>query len=474
MEKLAGVSNRILKIVGLICLMLIMITLFSKNLGLIAGIVLLIGVFYFLNKFDVSHKKFLIILVAVSLLIRASSVLVINNPQVSDFESILEISQNFLNRELTEKNQSYINEWPFQIYFILFQTAILKLLDKVIFLKLINVIFSIAEICLIYRIINRVSENKKVSQICTTLYAIFINPIIYNSVLSNQHMFLFLVMLAFNLNFEIKFIKNDFIRIGIVASILSVANLIRPESVVCVLAIIAFTIYMIILKHDKIKKAIGKIAMLLVIYLILSNISNIVLEKYVPNANREDSTLWWKFVVGLDIENYGQWSEERYDEFFALHGEDRINYSKERVFNALSDARILRLFSIKINNFWNDFSNYFALGYLYDSGVNILGKNIEYTEFRNIIDTYDYVIWTVVLILAFIGIFNKKLNDENKFYLIYLVGTFIMYLFVEVQGRYAFVYRPFVFILAAYGLLNIIEFIKNKKLINEEKLMRND
>jgi hypothetical protein len=49
-----------------------------------------------------------------------------------------------------------------------------------------------------------------------------------------------------------------------------------------------------------------------------------------------------------------------------------------------------------------------------------------------------------------------------------------MYLFVEVQGRYAFVYRPFVFILAAYGLLNIIEFIKNKKLINEEKLMRND
>lgn len=469
---LAKVSNGILKVVSLIFLILVIMTLFSKNLGLIVGIVASICVIMFFYKFDVSHKKFLIILIALSLLIRIGSVIVIHNPQVSDFQTMLEISQNFLNGELTERNQAYINEWPFQIYFIMYQTVILGIFKKVVFLKIINAVFSVLGICLIYRIVNRLSENKRVSQICTTLYAIFVNPIIYNSILSNQHVFLLLVMLAFDLIFENKFIKNDFIRMGIVGLILGIANLIRTEVLVCILAIIVFTIYMLILKHEKIKTAIAKILILLIVYFAISNVTGIILNNTKLITKNENSVFWWKFVVGLDIDNYGQWSEQRYNEFFSLHGVEQVNYAKERVIDALSDVRILKLFCIKINNFWNDFSNYCTLGYLYDSGVNMFGKNMGYTEFRNIVDLYDYSIWCVILILAFIGLFNKKSKDENKFYLIYLVGTFILYLFIEVQGRYAFVYRPFVFILSANGLLNIIEFIKNKKLINEEKLIK--
>lgn len=472
MEKLEGISNKILKIFSLAFIILAMVTLFSQKLGLIAGLIIVIGIVAFFNKFDISHKKFLIALIILSLLIRIGSVIVIHNPQFSDFETMFEISENFAGGELTEKNQAYINEWPYQIYFILYQSLIINLFKKAIFLKIMNAIFSVFGICLIYRIANRLSGNRRVSQICTTLYAVFINPIIYNSVLANQHMFLFLVMLAFDLIFENKIIKNDFIRIGIVGLILGIANLIRPEALICILAIIAFTVYMVILKHEKVKKAISKILILIVVYLVVSKVPGMILDNtdiFTAEGNA-DSTFWWRFVVGLDIENHGEWSEERYNEFFSLHGDERTNYAKERVISALSDIRVLKLFSIKINNFWNDFSNYCTLGYLYDSGVNVFGNNIGYTEFRNIVDSYDYSIWCVILILAFIGLFCKNCKDENKFYLIYLAGTFVIYLFIEIQGRYAFVYRPFVFILAVNGLLNIIEFIKNKKMIIEEKV----
>ena len=44
-----------------------------------------------------------------------------------------------------------------------------------------------------------------------------------------------------------------------------------------------------------------------------------------------------------------------------------------------------------------------------------------------------------------------------------------MYLIIEVQGRYAFVYRPYMFIVASIGLKNIIDFLKSKKVFEIQK-----
>ena len=164
MEKLKNICDIAIKWIFGIAFFLVLLGIFNGSFGVISAIIVLAGAIYVVSRFDISHKKFLIILLLVSFLIRTAVVLEIRNPQVSDFKTLYDISEDYLDGSLEKSSQYYLNAYNFQIYFALIQALFLKLFNKIVFLKLINVILAIGGIAVMYRIINRIT-NKKTAQI---------------------------------------------------------------------------------------------------------------------------------------------------------------------------------------------------------------------------------------------------------------------------------------------------------------------
>lgn len=465
MEKLKKICDVAIKWIFGIVFFLVLVGILDGSFGIISAIVVLVGTLYIINRFDISHKKFLIVLLLVSFLIRTAVVLEIRNPQVSDFKTLYDISEDYLDGSLEEASQNYLNAYNFQIYFVIIQAICLKFVNKIVFLKLINVILSVAGIAVMYRIMNRIS-NKKSAQIMTVLYSFFINPVLYNNILSNQHLFLFLTLAGFDLLFEEKIIKKDFVRFSLVGLIIGIANLVMPESILTLLTIICVSIYKFLKKEDTIKNVLKKLVPLVIVYIVITTVPMFILRSTGVVKNTPEVGKLYKVIVGLDANSDGMWSENLRLEYY---NQDNVSEYEISKFNEeILNTKILKLFVNKINIFWNDFGNSWSLAHLTDETLGSTCIKIE--KIKLFIEDYDKVIWMFACIVAFIGVLTNK-KYEGKTYIVYIICAILTYLIIEVQGRYAFVYRPFLFIVASIGLKKILDIIKEKKLIELEKII---
>ena len=458
MEKLKNICDVAIKWIFGIAFCLVLLGIFNGSFGIISAIIALFGAIYIVSRFDISHKKFLIILLLISFLIRTAVVLEIRNPQVSDFKTLYDISEDFLDGSLEESSQNYLNAYNFQIYFVLIQAICLKLFNKIVFLKLINVILAIGGIAVMYRIINRIT-NKKTAQIMTVLYSFFINPMLYNNILSNQHLFLFLTLLGFDLLFEEKIVEKNWVRFSLVGLILGIANL-------TILTIICVSIYRFLKKEDTIKNIVKKLLPLFMVYIVITTVPMFILRSAGVVKNTPEMGSLYKVVIGLDAENNGTWTEKLYWEY--TNQENLHEYEIEKIKEEICNTKIVKMFVAKANIFWNDFGNSWSLSHLTQETLG--NTSIKTEKFEIFILDYDQVIWLIIWILALVGVFVSK-KDEEKSYIIYVIGATLTYLIIEVQGRYAFIYRPFVFIIASIGLKKILDIFKEKKILKLENIV---
>ncbi len=337
------------------------------------------------NK-KISHKKFLILLVLFSLIIRVGMIVPIHNQIQQDIGVMYKI--------------------------------LIVFCSKNVFLKFVNIILNIFSILLVYRITNRMN-GKKIAQLITVLYSVFINTILYNNVLSNYHLFLFLNLLAFDLFFENK-IKNKNFRLIVISVILAVLTLISSEAIIFVLA---YIIYILFFSRSDSKTTICSIAILIGVYGIVLSFGGIALKRDINTIN--------------------------------------IFNGKELNLECLHN----------VNTYWNNFDNDLTLSYL---APNIESEdfleNYIY-EFYDFAKSFDSLIWGFIVICAFMSL-KKRENKEKKMYTLVTLISFIIHALISWEdGFFSYIYRPFVFILAGYGIKVVIE----SGLINLEKarLLRN-
>ncbi len=465
MNGLSNALEKIIKSISLVLLILILSLLFIKQIGNLLAVSISIFAIYFFYKKDISNKKFLIGLIIIAVLIRFGIVLQLHNPQLSDFGTLYNISQELVDRNISENSQKYLNIYNYQSPFIIYQSGILFVFHRLIALKFINVILSILSLILMYRIISRIS-SKKSAQTITFLYSIFINVILYNSVLSNQHIFSFLILLSFEIFQNDKIIKNKYLKIFICSFIIGIANLIRPEGILCVLTFLAFFIYQIFKKEINIKEFGTKIVILLATYLLVTNVPIMLLRENGFMEQKSINDNLYKVVLGLDISSNGRWSEKKYSQLYSYTNKSELRaYEIQEIKKSLLDIRIFKLFIIKIVEFWNDFDFSWSIGYLWKSKI---GSVISFGNFYTFISSYDSTLWLIIVFIALYGIIKNE--DKNRIiYLILLIGVFLTYLLIEVQGRYAFPYRIYIFIIAGSGLETLLENIKRKYWTNQKK-----
>lgn len=418
-----------------------------------------------INIPNILKKIFPVILFIFAFLLRYTCLNMLKIEPYSDFATLLYASQSLKDGINVMFGSFYFEMWGYQTGYILYQTLILKIFNSVQAIHILDCIFTSGICVLIYYIGKRVFNKGNI--IPSILYTIYIFGIAYTGVLSNQHLYTLLSLIAIILitskNEKIKFWKYP-----IVAVLLALANIIRPESIILICGIIGYEFFKITNKSD-IKYFIRNILCVLIIYFTITQTTSIIIKNTGLNpSGLENKNTLWKFVCGFDLESNGGYSTR--GEAVIGSVEQEKEFIKENL-KSLTPYKLLILLKNKIEIFWaNEAYTWVSMNWA-EKTFTILNKQITGELLIKIINTIDKTFYVIMFVFALISIISNIKNNKNKernLFIILLDLIAIAYLFIEVQPRYAYTAKVLIFILATDGINIINEKIKNK-LVEENK-----
>lgn len=444
--------SKLLTYVGIVILsLMLLLYLFTNNIILLvlAGIISI-----FISNRKIKH--FGLILFIVSFVIRLIFIIVAKFPQVFDFATLLEASEMFAKGDYSFNTWFHFHTWGYQTAFVIYQGILLKLFNSIFLLKLLNVIYSSLIVVIVYKLGLKISKNEKSARIVSLLYMIFPFYLFLNSVLLNSHLATLLsyIGIFFILKNEAKY-KDYFIG----SILIAFGNLIRPEGIIIILTLIIYKI--VTLKKENIKKIIISLLIFLSSYFIICNGSSFLVKASNINPSGLDNKdPMWKFLLGFNYETCGYYTDD--DAVFQVDKKTEIAEIKRR---ALEDIpRTGKLMICKVDRFWLSSGLENEMGSFNDKSFNLFGINIKFSLIKGMAITLNKGINIVILALMLLGLIvnRKNIKDEVLFFLIMVLITFGIYLFIEIQPRYLYFIHVAVFALATLGI-NYIQELKIKK-----------
>ena len=444
--------SKLLTYVGIVILsLMLLLYLFTNNIILLvlAGIISI-----FISNRKIKH--FGLILFIVSFVIRLIFIIVAKFPQVFDFATLLEASEMFAKGDYSFNTWFHFHTWGYQTAFVIYQGILLKLFNSIFLLKLLNVIYSSLIVVIVYKLGLKISKNEKSARIVSLLYMIFPFYLFLNSVLLNSHLATLLsyIGIFFILKNEAKY-KDYFIG----SILIAFGNLIRPEGIIIILTLIIYKI--VTLKKENIKKIIISLLIFLSSYFIICNAASFLVKTSNINPSGLDNKdPMWKFLLGFNYETCGYYTDD--DAVFQVDKKTEIAEIKRR---ALEDIpRTGKLMICKVDRFWLSSGLENEMGSFNDKSFNVFGINIKFSLIKGMAISLNKGINIIILALMLLGLIvnRKNIKDEILFFLIMVLITFGIYLFIEIQPRYLYFIHVAVFALATLGI-NYIQELKIKK-----------
>ena len=421
--------NKLLNIIMFILFLIIVIFTKSK-----LTIFLALPILFLLMKLvdKIKIKNYLIFIFSLSLIIRIITIVLLKVPVLDDYKTMLNAAISINNNDL-----SFLNDLGFTIY----ESILLKIINSITFLQVINSIITSLIVVMIYLIGKNIS-NEKSARVVSLLYLLYPYPLYLNSVLTNQHLSILLVLIAIYLILTKKELKY-YILSGI---LLGLANIIRPDGIIIILSLIIYLLTFIKKKDFKLK--LKQISILLITYLIIiSSVSTIVNINY--NSNLKNNSPLWKFYVGLNIKNNGMYNEYDQNIFFKSNNQKELLMSRIK-----TDYKKYPILFVK-----KEVIEWSRTNFYIESNMS----KITYKIFEILNLTIVFLV-LLMFILELYKSINKK-NDKAQLLKIILLIYFITYLFIEVSPRYSYNLHIIIFIIISNSISIIEEYInKIKKL----------
>lgn len=397
-------------------------------------------------------KHFGLVLFLVSFLVRLAFIIIFKFPQLDDFSTLLEASHMFSSGDYSFNTWFHFHTWGYQTGFVIYQGILLKLFGSEFLLKLLNVIYSSCLVLFIYKLGRRISDEKS-ARIVSLLYMIFPFHVFLNSIMANHHLATLLMYLG--ILFLIKRDKSfkDYIIGGILVSL---GNIIRPEGIIVVLSFLIYEFFL--LDKKKLFDTIIRVSSFLIIYFSIGfSASFLVIKTGVNPSGLQNKDPLWKFILGFNYETCGYYEDT--DSQYQVDRKTEINIIKER---ALSDLpRTGRLMLCKVDRFWLQSDLGMETGQYTDRTFDIFGFNIKMGSILDKVISVNGYIYMFIFSMFLLGIFvnRKRLSNEALFLIIMMFITFGVFLFIEIQPRYAYFIQISMFILASLGVKFVYDFI---------------
>lgn len=424
-----------------------------------------IGVVIFLAT-RLNLPKFGLWLFIVALVMRCIVVLLIDSPIISDYSVMYDMASDISAGNLFAAADShYMLVWGYQMGYTLFMALIMTVSHGALLIKLVNCVFTALIVLLIY-LITREITNQKIARIVGILYMLFPFPLFLNTILSNQHISSFMFLLAVYLLISKKTeTMNAFLKFFLIGLCLAFGNIIRPEAIVFLGAI--FLYFVFTTKKAEIKSTIKKFLTLLITYLCITTFTSIVLSSTgISPSGLDNTSPLWKFTVGFNPENRGEYSEPVAQKFFSVSEEEQKNMLYDYTIGSLDTIPSLLLH--KAQHFWLDGDMNYSLDYLNGKTISILGIDIPFDNIRSILDNINQYYIYMIFIFSLVAVFIKRKNMDNTqflFAMILLVYA-VVYLLIEITPKYAYTPQIFLFLMSSY---TIYYFMNHKFTLIEKK-----
>lgn len=415
---------------------------------------IMVIVLAFLVSRKIKVKRFWILLLVVSFLIRLAAIVVFNFPQTTDFKLMYECALKFVNHDFSWNSTPYFMMWPYQSGFVVYEGLLLKLINNIYFLKVLNIIYESLLVVLIYYFSRRFVKDES-ARVAAILFTVYPYNIYLGTTLANHHIATILSYLGIVFLLSRKKKPYYFIVAGI---LIGLSNVLRPEGIIIIFSYLLFMIFN--LKKDNFKKEVLGFLILLVSYGGINLIcSNLIILSGVNKDGLKNTNPLWKFVLGFNGDSCGYYDSN--DEVYLNDKDKELEVIKER----LNPSNVGRLVLCKTNIMW--LSNKIDVkDSSYDKAYYIGNIKIKFNDLANVVSLTNHYIFLFVMVMMILGVFkNRKdiINNESLFFLIMVVVAYFVFLLIEIQPRYLYLIHPSIFILSAYGIEEILKKIKLKK-----------
>ncbi len=436
--------SRFIKICEYILFVLFFVLLFflTNKLSTFMIIPLFIVIYFFIKKVRIKHFGIFIFLVA--LIVRIISVLILKVDICDDFKTMYMASRDLINGNLSFLKDSYFVYFSYQLGHVVYQAFLLKIINSVLFLKMVNCIITSLTILFIY-LITRKIFNENTSRVVVFSYLFYLYPLYLNSVLTNQLLPALLVLIVIyllvsrDLNYKI---------ILICSLILALANIFRTESIVIIIGIVVYIISNF--KKENIKKNSLLILSLVGSYFVFTFIIGLLFSISSLNTNLSNNSGLWKFYCGLNYDTNGIYNVEDDNRFF--NSNDKNKLLVDRIKD--NSLKIPVFFLKKEVILWTQTN--------YDLRIS---NNFNET-FYNFLLLFNQGFLNLILILFVISLFPKKSRESNDKLLLIkiLIGVYyFVYMFIEISPRYAYILDIFIFLIIGLGIERIVNFISKRE-----------
>lgn len=431
----------------------------------IAGIsILVIMLAYMSNKY-LSRMQYIVILGILAFCIRLIWITKIPTPVESDFLLMYNGALYAAKGDYVFAQQAYFTTWVYQLGFTMYESLIIKLFGEgTIALKILNIIYCTGLTVLNYLIASKVF-NEWCGRIAGILYALNIPNILYGSVLTNQHLSVFLFYLTCYLVI-VKFFTHNYswIFVGI---ILTLGDIIRPLGYFFLMAIAIYILLKAFLEMEKtnrIKATSRLFGVVIVFYLFHSLLSYLFIAAGVTQYPLIDRDPLWKFVLGLNYETSGTYSQADENHVMSIK---YINQRQHEEWNIIKERiddkkKLLHLFYRKFSIMWG--------------GVDASGEwslsTLNKIKLERLLMKYERLIYMSAMIFGIIGLVSliSRKNDSFHYmlFLLIIIGYILIHFLIEIQTRYRYEITPCFTIIQSYGVFMTYKYLQKMRINNRD------
>lgn len=450
----------------------------SGVMAALAAVVLMV----FLSRWETPH--FAVWLFCASFASRAIMAACVAAPVTSDFALMLASAREWAQGSTAFASQAYYQLWPYQLPFTWVEMLLVRICDSESFLQLVNCVVMAGSNALVY-LTARETATPRAARMAALLYLIYPSALCLAPVLTNQHFGAFFLLAAMWVFLARRLEPWGIWRYALAGVLAALGNLMRPEAVILLTALGAYTLFMAV--REKNVKALGKwaarfLVLLLGFACVMAGANAAVRTAGLHADGLRNQNPLWKFVLGLNVETGGQYSVQDAADMLRVYmqdgaGEALDTYEKRVIVERLGmpAGEWRHLLREKVKTMWVKSALSWGIGHFREGGTLHLlwGGKVDGATVYAWMEEADFGVRAVMTLLAFWGTFmgaRRKRTEMEHAVRAYaapfvVFASFCAFLLVEVQGRYAYMPHLFMAVCAAAG----VDMLTKKSCRGEEK-----
>ncbi len=421
-------------------------------------------------------KVFMIIAILLGFTVKLVYSSLIEDSAIADALLCFNAAQQAANGDFSWISLDYFQRWAYQIPFVLYETAVLKIFGTYKALYIMGAVFSILTCMLFYAVSKKMVKNENAALAITALFtwmpnALFQIDTMYNQLIGGLFLMLsiYLFSFIFTESFDEKINPKQLLFCLLTGIFSGISNLFRAEAIVEILAVACYLIFVTVTQSDKktllkyIIKSVVFFAVFFIGYKVVTGGTDwIITASGIHPYGIKNRCPYWFIVCGLTPESYGAYSEKYIGIVYTLDSEAQKKMFSDIMHEIFADRSffdILIFFAKKLSIMWGTPEEPHCM--ISDSA---LWHRISY-----VMVLANHYIYMLFSILAIVGIKMKKFRNSSSFLTIYFMGYFCIYLIKEIAPRYRYSTLFILALLSVYGIQAVFDY-KNGRLPCNNKI----